>query len=194
MMTKRDTQRKVIFTVGILLIIFIGPMIAAWSFYTSKAPVMQTVNYGQLLTPPIQFNRFVLQDNDQQAFPKEILLGHWLLFYFTPGSCDTLCVQNLYTMRQVRLALGKDQERVQRLLITYPQADNPDLDKLIDQQYTGTLYALTTISFENIINKQQGGLFLMDPLGNVILYYPPNADPEEVLKDLTRLLRISQIG
>jgi len=37
-------------------------------------------------------------------------------------------------------------------------------------------------------------VFLIDPRGNVMLRFPPNADPSRVIKDLQRLLKYSAIG
>lgn len=134
--------------------------------------VTQTVNYGKLLNPPLMLSQMGLKNMGEYQ-------GHWVLFYATPV-CDTLCTQNLYKMRQVRLATGKDQERIVRLLITQTAYKLPEA-------YQGTYQ-------EDASLKIQPGLYLSDPHGNVILFYKEDADPEKLLKDLTRLLRISQIG
>ena len=38
------------------------------------------------------------------------------------------------------------------------------------------------------------GIYIIDPLGNLVFFYPVDAPPEDVLKDLKRLLKVSQIG
>jgi hypothetical protein len=39
-----------------------------------------------------------------------------------------------------------------------------------------------------------GMLFLLDPLGNLMMYYEPGFDPYDVVHDLKKLLTVSQIG
>jgi len=134
--------------------------------------VSRTVNYGELLNPPLSLGKIVSKSIAEYQ-------GRWVLFYAT-RVCDTLCTENLYKMRQVRLAVGKDQDRVVRLLITQTAYTLPEA-------YQGTYQEETS-------QQIQTGLYLSDPHGNIILFYNKNADPEKLLKDLTRLLRISQIG
>jgi cytochrome oxidase Cu insertion factor (SCO1/SenC/PrrC family) len=203
-MTAQTSAKKTIcWTLIALLLLFIGPMIAAWSLYTSKEGVLKTVNYGTLITPPLQLSALPLQDTDQQNFPKEVLQHRWVLLYVAPTPCAKLCELNLYNMRQVRTALNKNRERVVRMLVTYPESANPALDKLIEQQYLGTFHAVATPealqhflgdSLFATATKQQGILLLVDPLGNVMMQYAPTTNPTYLLKDLTRLLGVSQIG
>jgi cytochrome oxidase Cu insertion factor (SCO1/SenC/PrrC family) len=146
-------------------------MLLAKYFYQHR-DITQTVNYGKLLNPPLLLEKIVSTDITEYQ-------GRWILLYAT-AFCDTLCTQNLYKMRQVRLAAGKDQERVARLLVTQTAYKLP-------LAYQGTYQ-------EETAQKIPSGLYLADPHGNIILHYQSDADPEKVLKDLTRLLRISQIG
>jgi hypothetical protein len=37
-------------------------------------------------------------------------------------------------------------------------------------------------------------VYLVDPLGNLMMRYPEGADGKRMLKDLRRLLKVSQIG
>lgn len=200
----QKSRKAVMWTLTILVLIFVGPMIAAWSLYDSKEDVLKTVNYGTLITPPLQLQSFPLLDTDQQNFPVKVLAHHWVLLYVSATPCDKLCELNLYKMRQVRTALGKNRERVVRMLVTYPTSKaDPALDKLIETQYLGTFHAtvapdalqdfLGGTLFANV-SKQQGVLLVVDPLGNVMMRYSPNANAEYLLKDLTRLLGVSQIG
>ncbi len=146
-------------------------MFLAKYFYEHR-DVSKTVNYGKLLNPPLPLAKIVSKSIAEYQ-------GRWVLFYESPV-CDTLCTENLYKMRQVRLAVGKDQDRVVRLLVTETAYTLPEA-------YQGTYQEETS-------QQIQSGLYLADPHGNIILYYNKDADPEKLLKDLTRLLRISQIG
>ena len=37
-------------------------------------------------------------------------------------------------------------------------------------------------------------IYVVDPLGNLMMSYPAGADPNGIRKDLARLLRVSRIG
>jgi cytochrome oxidase Cu insertion factor (SCO1/SenC/PrrC family) len=196
-------KQKTLLTLGALILIFVGPLIAAWSMYTSNKPLLSAFHYGQLIASPLAFNQLNLRDANNHAFSMQVLSGKWLLVYFVPNTCDKLCVQNLYKMRQIRLALGKDMDRMQRMLLMLPQPTDTLFDKQLAQDYSGTYRAVISRdiminflpkAFATAVTSKGGGLFLVDPLGNMILFYPPNADPEKILKDITRLLKVSQIG
>jgi hypothetical protein len=53
------------------------------------------------------------------------------------------------------------------------------------------LKKITAIRTDNI---PDGMLFLIDPLGNIMMQYEPGFDPYKVKNDLMHLLRASQIG
>jgi cytochrome oxidase Cu insertion factor (SCO1/SenC/PrrC family) len=192
----------------ILAVIFIGPMIAAWSLYTDRGNSFllgETINYGQLVQPPLDFTQFKFRHLDNSAFTTDELADTWWMVYITPGPCNNVCQKNLYKMRQVWIALGKDQDRVQRLLITFPYTALVKVNSIsqLQKEYPGMQYGKTTLTevkdlFANVtlqkITPQQGALYLVDPHGNLMMAYAPDADPEGLLKDLTRLLNTSQIG
>jgi hypothetical protein len=39
-----------------------------------------------------------------------------------------------------------------------------------------------------------GGYFLMDPLGNLVMYFDPEIDPRDMVADIKHLLKLSRIG
>lgn len=89
----------------------------------------------------------------------------WRIIYVNSGSCDVLCQKRNFMLHQVQKALGKDSERVKILL-----ADKP-------------------------FNQMQSGkIYLVDPAANIFMYYPDSTDPMNILKDLKKVLEVSQIG
>ena len=127
-----------------------------------------------------------------------------MLVYFSPVKCERLCKNNLYNIRQVTTAMGKNRNRVNRLIITY-RADSEDksLRKILAKQFQGTAYAwVERQNLKDFLAKlpnkslalKQGYLYLVDPNGNVILAYQPSADPKGLFEDLKHLLKVSQIG
>lgn len=201
----KPKQHKALWIFIILAVIFIGPMIAAWALYFGNEPwlVSKTINHGQLVQPPLNFSQLKITALDNAKMDTSSFQNQWLIMYITPVSCDAVCQNNLYKMRQVWIALGKDQDRVQRLLVIIADNQPITLDKKMLDQYAGTFYAKASVtdikqffapvSLRDII-PQQGVLCLVDPHANLMMVYKPDADPEGLLKDLTRLLNTSQIG
>lgn len=189
------------FIVIILLILFGGPMLGAWWFYYHPATFSSnSVNQGKLIQPPLNFRELTLVKSDGTLlqYPQH----KWIFLYVAPTPCNQVCQKNLYYMRQIWVALGKDMDRVQRLVVNFPTSDR-GLEQQIEQQYSGTLYAhnnLLAINrfFGNLnptaIASANGTFYLVDPVGNVMMFYPANVAPKGIYKDLTRLLKVSGIG
>jgi cytochrome oxidase Cu insertion factor (SCO1/SenC/PrrC family) len=114
------------------------------------------------------------------------------------GSCAERCRTSLYEMRQVRLALDRDMVRVQRVFIAddgccdlkFLHEQHPDLLALRVSPAAAPLLAL--------LPRRNGGnasrIYLIDPLGNLMMSYAPDAKPKGMLEDMKRLLRLSHIG
>lgn len=132
-------------------------------------------NYGELVPP-----RAV------SAAPLAALRGKWVLVSADAAACDAHCEKKLYFMRQVRRAQGKDMERIERLwLVSGAGAPRAELLAAIE----GTrVVALEDPAFT------RDHIYLVDPLGNLMLRFPRDPDPSRMIKDLQRLMRYSKIG
>lgn len=202
---QRPKYNKALWIFIILAVIFIGPMIAAWSLYFSDNRWLlgETINHGQLVQPPLNFNQIKLTALDGANMDMSSFHNEWLMMYITPTPCDTVCQNNLYKMRQTWIALGKDQDRVQRLLVLISEVHSLNIDKKMLDQYPEMFYAKSSVAdikqfFASAVlagvTPLQGMLCLVDPNGNLMMVYKSDANPEDLLKDLTRLLNTSQIG
>ena len=160
-----------------------------------------TVQHGELLNParPLTTLRFTpLHDRE----PDEMTLrGHWVLIYArSAGECDVACRAALYNLRQVRLALGKEMGRVQTVFLL----DDAPVAAL--RQWLTTEHAAMIVGVAHpAVRAELVGAFptsdtasewiyLLDPLGNLLLRYPLASEPHGIFKDLQRLLRLSKIG
>jgi hypothetical protein len=113
--------------------------------------------------------------------------GGWQLIYATTTPCERQCAEHLGRLLQVQLALGRDQERVQRVIWHVgglPQLEDPQLatHALDDAFGRGIVAALGAERFAG------GRVYVADPRGLVILSYPPDVEQKELLRDLERLL------
>ena len=132
-------------------------------------------NYGELIEPrPLALPPFAG------------LRGKWVLVSADAPACDERCERKLYFMRQVRRAQGKDMERIERLWVL--TAPGEPRRGLLDA-YEGTRLARVAAS-----PFQPEHIYLVDPLGNLMMRFPENADPKRMIKDLGRLLKYSSIG
>lgn len=191
-MTKRkDPAGRV--QLFLISLVFFGPLIlAAWLYFsgTGFRPEGRT-NHGQLLLPMVNISEVlpgasIHEHND----------GRWLLVYSNRGACDEACEYALLTLRQSRLMLGKEMDRLLRVFLHGESL--PDTVFLPDQH--AGLIALSDGSLSSLLEKKRptelmaGGYFLIDPLGNLVMYFKPDIDPSEMVEDIERLLELSRIG
>lgn len=142
-------------------------------------------NYGTLLSP------------QQVQLPRPgVLKGKWVLVQFDAAQCSEACEHKLYFMRQVRRAMGREVGRVERLwLLTDEGQPRPEVLAAIEG--TVVVPARVVPDAERRFPAeaaQTDHVFLVDPLGNVMMRFPKDPDPVRVIKDLQRVLRLSRFG
>jgi hypothetical protein len=162
-----------------LALIFLAcaaPFVLGWLAYEFGWGAGRSGNYGELLEPrPV-------------AGALAPLKGKWVLVTFDAAACDAACEKKLYIVRQVRRAQGKEAERIERLwMIIDGGKPKPDLVGAIE----GSHIAAGELDFPG---KHTEHIYLVDPLGNLMLRFPPNPDPTKMIKDLQRLLKYSRFG
>ena len=191
MMKKKDIKGRQQLT--LLALVFVGPLIlAAWLYFGGAGlqPASRT-NKGELLEPIIAL---------PEVLPGSPLLEHldgqWSLVYVNTDACGDACKQAIHTLRQSRLMLGSDMDRMNRVLLRVESA--PDTVVLGDE-YAGTITLVDDALSELLLGKRPisaaaGGYYLVDPLGNLVMYFPPELDPSAMVKDIEHLLELSRIG
>lgn len=126
----------------------------------------------------------------------------WVLLVTGEEVCNTVCQQALYTVRQVNIALGKEAKRVTRVLVSDQNASALPIE--LSEQHPRLALATTgSASLQQFSamgagnNKaavERWNIWVVDPLGNVILRYEANRHGKDILKDMKRLLKLSNIG
>lgn len=180
-------------TLWLVLGVCLAPFVASTLAYLWWTPEKQ-VNYGELV-PPRLLPVVKLTLTDGAPFELAQLRGKWVLLTVDSAGCDEYCRNKLWKIRQVRRAQGKYMERIERVWLVY-DSGTPDMRVL--KEYEGT-YAVraagSRILSELPVNgAQRDHIYLLDPLGNLMMRWPKNADPSKMRKDLVRLLKVSQIG
>jgi cytochrome oxidase Cu insertion factor (SCO1/SenC/PrrC family) len=171
----------------------LAPFVAAWIAYYFMQPG-PAGNYGELI-PARPLADPPLRHLDGRAFRLSELKGKWIMLQLDRADCAQACRAKLYGMRQVRLAQGREMERIERVWLIL---DDAPLDTVLMREYDGT--RMLRAGGSSMLGEfpAAGGvnehIYLIDPLGNLMLRFPRNADPDRIRKDLARLLRVSRIG
>lgn len=190
-----------------IVVIFLTPLIIAalWSMNVDRfAPPVGRVNKGNLVDPPRTLGKLEsITMANAEALPNDYLNGKWTLVYFAPADCGVECRSALYNLRQLRMALGRQMHRVQGLLIVDDIPNTAFRDHLAnthDALPVVTMPALPTDwaqPFRDVAGgdpAQTGRAWIVDPIGNLMLSYPPGFEPSQPYEDLKRLLKLSRIG
>jgi cytochrome oxidase Cu insertion factor (SCO1/SenC/PrrC family) len=175
-----------------LAAIFAAPIVASVIAYNFVQP-RSTASFGELLLPPsnITTQRFGRAGGGEFAFGE--LAGKWVLVASDSGVCPGSCREKLATMRQVRLALGRNARRVERVFVV---DDLRAPDAGLAEEFAGTRLVLTPPGMRLAPGaaNDRAHVYLVDPHGNVMMRWPAGADRKRMLGDLQRLLKASQIG
>lgn len=177
----------------VILALCAAPTIAAWLAYFVWQPQSRT-NYGELIEPhPLSDPE--LSRLDGGRFRLSQLRGKWVLLQVDSADCGDRCRRKLVYMRQARLALGKDAERIDRVWLL-DDAAAPDPALLREHEGLNVVRARDRSLLEELPSSGNpaGYIFLVDPLGSLMLRFPGDPDGRRMLKDLAHLLRASRIG
>ena len=191
---KRNRGRWKLFAV---LMVCAAPLILSYLTYYVIKPSGRT-NYGTLIDPrlhPIPAMDSTTLDGRPEKL--EQYAGKWIMLKVGGGECLDACQKQLFAMRQWRLMQGKNMDRVERVWLV---TDDQPLDTLTIRQYDGMhLLRAPNATVSKWLPADRGTLpsdhiYLIDPLGNLMMRFPLNPDPRKVYKDIAKLLKASAIG
>jgi cytochrome oxidase Cu insertion factor (SCO1/SenC/PrrC family) len=192
-------------TLLLVIAIFLVPVLLATYLHVSGwRPHGRSLQHGDLIQPARPLADAELLTADGAVFHLSSLRGRWAIVYFGRLPCSNVCRDNLYKMQQVRLAQGRDAVRVQRLFVQLGSSESGALARIV-ADYPGIVAlhgqeaAVGNMARDFFVPQGTplDGLeriYLVDPHGNLVLSYAPDADPSGMRKDLARLLKLSQIG
>ncbi len=190
-------KKKTYWTLFLVIAACAAPVILSYLTYYVIKPQSRT-NYGDLIDP----RAYPIPDLgstslEGQPASLEQFHGKWILLQVDSADCQQACNQKLYYMRQLRLTQGKEMDRIERVwLIT----DDTPVDTALMKQYDGT--HLLRVDPEKLAawlpvvegTKASDHLYMIDPLGNLMMRFPKDPDANKIKKDITRLLKASGIG
>jgi len=190
-----------------ILAVCIAPIVlAALAYYVPSLGLRPsgTTNYGtliqpqRLVPPPADLKLTTL---DGKPFDLGSLKHQWVLALADQGACPKTCVRKLFILRNAHASQGKDVDRVTRIWFV---TDDAPIPAKVLEGYQGThivradpkqLAAFLAPKAQGDVDAAlRGPMWIIDPLGHLMMRFPPNADPIPVRDDLKKLLRTSQIG
>jgi cytochrome oxidase Cu insertion factor (SCO1/SenC/PrrC family) len=187
-------------TLLLVTLVFAAPVIFGWGVYATRGRWnLGTINHGQIISPARPLGQWTLDALEGAPLRMAALRGKWTMVYIGSSACPAACRDDLYKMRQVRMALGEDSRRVKRLFILTDQ-DHIESLRTALAEHSGLQVAaaspkvLPEVLQEFASNGTDHAVYLVDPLGNLMMRYAQGYDPKGMLKDLQRLLDVSRIG
>lgn len=188
---------------GLAALFFVPLAVAFWLYYgpTDWRPVGGS-NKGDLLDPARPLPAIALPTPDGGATEAGLLRGKWSWVYVGDGLCDDRCRKALYLTRQSRIALSKDVDRVQRVFLVtrrccdraFLAQEHPDLVVALVETAEAAALLEPFPAYDGVPVAAAGRIYLVDPLGNLVMSYSAAAPDQAPLTDLKKLLRLSHIG
>lgn len=201
--TAPQSSRKPLY---VLVAVSLAPVIIAFLAYYFPALGLRpasTSNYGTIIDPqrPIPLAaQLALTDAQGEPFDLASMKGQWLLMSADRASCPEECVRKLFILRNSHASQGKEVERLNRIWFVL---DRAPVAAVLDEAYRGTIVLRADPAQlgqwlvpgqANVQAELEKGMWIVDPLGNLMMVFPENATPERVRTDIRTLLKNSQIG
>lgn len=180
----------------LMFALFASPFVLAWIAYFVWPPTASG-NRGELLNPPVLLGDVAVATAGKPELWKNHADtgGKWILLQTDDAACGPACEKKMHTMRQAHVALGKYQDRVRRVFLLEPgQQPGPALKAAaIDWTWLESPAARKLLPLQSGTSARDY-IYLVDPLGNVFMRYRKDVEIRDIHKDLTRVLKASQIG
>ena len=171
-------------TLVIMVAVFVLPVVMAKLALDNDWFTKGATNKGQLLAPTIDMSALL-----KDAEPK------WRLLYVMPNECDAVCENALFSINQVWLALGKESDRAQAVVVTSDSSDQVAIAALADYPFVETLPVTTPTALTS------SSVYIVDTQNNAMLFYEIKDDRKDavmesrnMLADMRKLLKLSRIG
>lgn len=183
-------------TFYLLILVFILPFtMAVLLHFIDLKPTGKS--YGNLMQPPKSLQIPMLKNLQGKAFKPEQWNKIWNVVTVDTTGCTEDCAARVHMLKQVHTSMNKDMDRVQRVLLV-PVDINSEEYSEIQKTYPDLIVLagsdVETTKFAAEFDASKGNVFLIDPLGNLMMSYPDKFDPKGLRSDLTRLLKNSWAG
>lgn len=183
-------QRRQRTSLLVLAAVFVLPVVLAKLALDNDWFNKGSTNRGQLLEPALDAGPIF---GSREA--------KWRVMYLLPQQCDASCEHALFSLNQIWVALGKNSDRVEALVVATTQSDQQVLSDMSAYPHVSVLTPDNQSVNKVFKDAQSDGIFLVDTLDNVILRYPLYQEQQQavmasrdILADMRKLLKLSRIG
>jgi len=181
----------------LVLLVCASPLIASYFTYYVLKPEKRS-NYGTLIDQrahPVPAMATTTLDGRPVAL--DSFKGKWVMLMTGSGACADACQKQLFAMRQLRLMQGKEMARIERVWLV---TDREPLETLVIREFDGThMLRADAATVAHWLPFDPGTttndhIYLIDPLGHLMMRFPQNPEPRKVYKDIYKLLKASAVG
>lgn len=188
--------RKIL--LGLALIFILPFTVAATLHLLNLKPASRS--YGDLITPPKALKLSAMVDMQNKEFTAQHWLKIWSIVTLDATGCEAQCLAQLNLLKQMHISLGKEYKRVQRILLVTDH-HKADAYKALQAQYPDLIIlasadteAANLVGQFSVKEQKNGNVYLVDPLGNLMMSYSKNQNPKGIQTDMKRLLKNSWAG
>ena len=181
----------------LLLLVCAAPVVASYFTYFVIRPEGRT-NYSELIEPPRPIpDDLALVDLQGRAVKSASLKGQWLLVVVAGAACDAVCEHQLWIQRQLREALGRDKDRLDKIWLISDAADlRRETLQAVSAGTPVTVLRIAPGELARWFAPPKGAtleqhMVIVDPLGNWMMRVPKDPDPARLKRDIEKLLRAS---
>lgn len=179
-----------------VLLLCASPVIASYFAYYVIRPEGRR-NFGELINPQRIVPNLNATSLDGKSVNLQTLTGQWLLVSVSGGACDALCQKHLYLQRQLRESLGKEKDRLDWVWLVSDAA--PIAPAILPAMKDATVLRMPAEQITTWMQAAHGQqladhLYLIDPMGNWMMRFPPGLDAAAAKKaksDIDRVMRAS---
>jgi len=200
-----NKQTRSRWTLVILVALFSSPIVFAFIVYKNRSLIpTSTKNKGELVQPARPLPDLKLKTLNEKIFVTEDFRRKWSMVYFANQTCDVQCMESIANMRNIRLAQAGESKRVQYFLIFKQMPAKSDLADVIkyhprmivlsgaESELDKLMTTFSILPGQSVFDVQQ--MYLLDPIGNLMMYYKKGEPGTKLLKDLKYLMHWSQVG
>jgi len=199
---RNKNRTKLIILIGM----FFGSVLIAWLLINNADTWRPwgTKNNGDFITPARPITKLTLKTLDGKSFTIKEMVGKWVMVYIGKSTCDDICKTNLYNIRQTRLGQKGEHLRIERLYIMVGDAPTASLRNALTDNQGMKIVSVTADILPKLLSnfKTEDGVpadtanrvYLVDPLGNLMMKYEQGFDPRGMAKDIELLLKVSLVG
>lgn len=175
----------------VALVFGVPLLLATWMYNSGRLLPQSGSNAGNLLEPIVSLADILPSSPVITAAERK-----WLMLYADNASCATDCRTALHRMRQTRQMLGKEMSRLERVFLHGESA--PDT-VFLAQEHAGLITIVDAdlgkfLEQKRPADEVSGGIYLIDPFGNLVMYFSPELLPRDMVDDIKHLLKLSRIG